>query len=57
LVVITFHSLEDRLVKRILKNLEGFKLVTKKPIEPTEEEKRENPASRSAKLRCAERVA
>ncbi len=56
MVVITFHSLEDRLVKRLLKNLEGFKVLTKKPVEPKEEEVRENPAARSAKLRAAERT-
>jgi len=56
IVVITFHSLEDRLVKRLLKNLEGFKVLTKKPVEPKEEEVRENPAARSAKLRAAERI-
>ncbi|RKQ60470.1 16S rRNA (cytosine1402-N4)-methyltransferase [Thermovibrio guaymasensis] len=55
IVVITFHSLEDRLVKNILRSLQGFKVVTKKPIEPSPEEVRENPASRSAKLRAAER--
>jgi len=56
IVVITFHSLEDRLVKNILRNLEGFKVITKKPVEPTEEEITENPASRSAKLRAVERI-
>ena len=55
IVVITFHSLEDRLVKNILRSLQGFKVVTKKPIEPSPEEVKENPASRSAKLRAAER--
>jgi len=56
IAVITFHSLEDRLVKNILKNLEGFRVVTKKPIQPSEEEIERNPASRSAKLRAAERL-
>jgi len=56
IVIITFHSLEDRLVKNILRNLEGFKVITKKPVEPTEEEITENPASRSAKLRAVERI-
>ena len=56
LVVITFHSLEDGLVKKIMKSLEGFKILTKKPIEPTEEEVRKNPAARSARLRAAEKV-
>jgi len=56
LVVITFHSLEDGLVKRIMKNLEDFKILTKKPIEPTPEEVEKNPAARSARLRAAERI-
>ncbi|TCK04626.1 16S rRNA (cytosine(1402)-N(4))-methyltransferase RsmH [Phorcysia thermohydrogeniphila] len=55
IVVITFHSLEDRLVKNILRSLEGFKVITKKPLEPTEEELKENPAARSAKLRAVEK--
>ena len=65
--VISFHSLEDRMVKETFKRLEkegtGFPnpggvvcVVTKKPITPSEEERRRNPRSRSAKLRCAERV-
>ena len=56
IVVITFHSLEDRLVKNILRSLVGFKVVTKKPLEPTEEELKENPAARSAKLRAVEKL-
>ena len=58
LVVITFHSLEDRLVKNLFKKLEpeGFKIVTKKPVEPTEEEISQNPAARSAKLRVLEKL-
>ncbi|AYV56717.1 16S rRNA (cytosine(1402)-N(4))-methyltransferase RsmH [Leptospira kmetyi] len=52
--VISFHSLEDRIVKNSLRDYakqNGFELLTKKPILPSEEETRENPASRSAKLR------
>jgi 16S rRNA (cytosine1402-N4)-methyltransferase len=57
--IISFHSLEDRMVKETFRRLgkEGeMRLLTKKPVTPSEEEKRENPRSRSAKLRCAERV-
>lgn len=69
IVVITFHSLEDRIVKRIFKELSTAKnlaqggceekileLVTKKPIYPSENEINENPPSRSAKLRIAKKV-
>ena len=70
LVVITYHSLEDRMVKNIMKtgNVEGkttqeffgnlqtpFKLVNNKVIVPDEEEIDRNPRSRSAKLRIAEK--
>ncbi len=54
LVVITFHSLEDRLVKRFLKE-SSLKVLTKKPITPSPEEIAGNPRSRSAKLRAAEK--
>jgi 16S rRNA (cytosine1402-N4)-methyltransferase len=70
LSVITFHSIEDRLVKNFMKsgNFDGelesdfygnitrpFKVITKKPIEPSQEEIRSNPRARSAKLRIAEK--
>jgi 16S rRNA (cytosine1402-N4)-methyltransferase len=60
LVVISFHSLEDRLAKDSLR--EGahrgiWKILTKKPITAGEEENQKNPRSRSAKLRAAERTA
>ncbi|WP_018112511.1 16S rRNA (cytosine(1402)-N(4))-methyltransferase RsmH [Thermus igniterrae] len=54
LVVITFHSLEDRLVKHFLKE-SGLKVLTKKPITPTPEEVAQNPRARSAKLRAGEK--
>jgi 16S rRNA (cytosine1402-N4)-methyltransferase len=62
LVVITFHSLEDRVVKHTLRALERgeqalVKVLTKKPVVPSEEEVRSNPRARSAKLRAAERLA
>lgn len=61
LVVITFHSLEDRIVKRTLRALQGtgaaLKVLTKKPVVPSESEVRRNPRARSAKLRAAERTA
>ncbi len=59
IAVITFHSIEDRVVKNIFKNAvhEGIgSLVNKKPLVPTEEEVMENPASRSAKLRVFKKI-
>jgi 16S rRNA (cytosine1402-N4)-methyltransferase len=55
-LVISFHSLEDRLVKRAFKGDPRLKPLTRKPILPSEEEIRKNPRARSAKLRIAERV-
>jgi 16S rRNA (cytosine1402-N4)-methyltransferase len=58
LAVISFHSLEDRLVKRFFKQEEStsIRLITKKPIVPSEEEVRRNPRARSAKLRVVEKI-
>ena len=71
LSVITYHSLEDRIVKNVMKvgNVEGkveqdffgrisspFRLVSNKVITPTEDEQQTNPRSRSAKLRIAEKI-
>ncbi len=55
LAVITFHSLEDRAVKS-LKNYPFVEPITKKPITPSEEELKENPRSRSAKLRIYRKI-
>ena len=70
LSVITYHSLEDRMVKNVMKtgNIEGkvdkdffgkvetpYTLINNKVIIPTSEEQEQNPRSRSAKLRIAER--
>jgi 16S rRNA (cytosine1402-N4)-methyltransferase len=72
--VITFHSLEDRIVKNFFRDRSRewldrpewpeprrnpdfvFRLVTDKPVEPGENEQRNNPRSRSAKLRVAEKI-
>ena len=59
LAVISFHSLEDRVVKQFFKDKysrDEATIVTKKPIIPTIEEIRENPRSRSAKLRIIEKI-
>jgi 16S rRNA (cytosine1402-N4)-methyltransferase len=56
LAIITFHSLEDRIVKNVFKDhLHLGRLVNKKVIKPSDEEVRSNPRARSAKLRAFER--
>ena len=56
LVIISFHSLEDRIVKHTFREHPQLNVITKKPITATPEESRENPRARSAKLRIAERT-
>ncbi|NOX21017.1 MAG: 16S rRNA (cytosine(1402)-N(4))-methyltransferase RsmH [Nitrospirae bacterium] len=59
LCVISYHSLEDRIVKRFFVDTEKkglIKRLTKKPLLPTKEEIRDNPSARSAKLRGGERI-
>ncbi|QSJ16392.1 16S rRNA (cytosine(1402)-N(4))-methyltransferase RsmH [Nostoc sp. UHCC 0702] len=55
IAIISFHSLEDRLVKHGLRNSPLLQVLTKKPITAMEEEIANNPRSRSAKLRIAQR--
>jgi 16S rRNA (cytosine1402-N4)-methyltransferase len=57
--IISFHSLEDRMVKEAFRRLESegmMRILTKRPLTPSEEEQKKNPRARSAKLRCAERL-
>jgi 16S rRNA (cytosine1402-N4)-methyltransferase len=61
MAVITFHSLEDRIVKHTLRQIQstgevGLKVLTKRPLVPSDEELERNPRARSAKLRVAERA-
>jgi 16S rRNA (cytosine1402-N4)-methyltransferase len=55
-VVISYHSLEDGIVKRAFRDGPGFRALTKKPVVATDEEVDANPRARSAKLRAAERI-
>ncbi|HEX3367963.1 MAG TPA: 16S rRNA (cytosine(1402)-N(4))-methyltransferase RsmH [Candidatus Cybelea sp.] len=56
-VAISFHSLEDRIVKRTFRDDERLEVVTRRPLRPDEAELRDNPRSRSAKLRAAQKKA
>ncbi|MCC6493349.1 MAG: 16S rRNA (cytosine(1402)-N(4))-methyltransferase RsmH [Pirellulales bacterium] len=56
LAIISFHSLEDRLVKEAFRNDPRLRAVTRKPVQPSAEEVARNPRARSAKLRVAERL-
>jgi 16S rRNA (cytosine1402-N4)-methyltransferase len=56
LMVLSYHSLEDRIVKHALKESRTMHSITKRPLEATPEEIRQNPRARSAKLRVAEKA-
>ena len=69
LAVISFHSLEDRIVKQFMRDESGYaggdnpstkperlRIITRKPLVASDEEQRANPRARSAKLRIAERL-
>jgi 16S rRNA (cytosine1402-N4)-methyltransferase len=56
LAVITFHSLEDRVVKHVFRRIEAVRILTKRPIVAGDEEVARNPRARSAKLRAVERT-
>jgi 16S rRNA (cytosine1402-N4)-methyltransferase len=57
LAIISFHSLEDRLVKHAFRNDERLSIVTRRPVQASDAEVARNPRARSAKLRVAERHA
>jgi 16S rRNA (cytosine1402-N4)-methyltransferase len=56
IVVVSYHSLEDRIVKNFFRSVDGLKVITKKPVTASRSEIEDNSRSRSAKLRAAERV-
>ncbi len=56
IAVISFHSLEDRIVKRHFRETPSLRVITRKPVRPTEQEIERNPRARSAKLRVAEKM-
>jgi len=57
IAIISFHSLEDRIVKQAFRDDERLEVLTRKPLRPSDQEVAENPRSRSAKMRVAQVVA
>jgi len=56
IVVISFHSLEDRIVKQFFRGNPNLEILTPKPVAPSEKEIDDNPRARSAKLRAARKI-
>lgn len=56
LVIISFHSLEDRIVKHFLRDSRELEVLTKRPVIPSPQEQSENPRARSAKMRVAQKA-
>ncbi len=56
IVVVSYHSLEDRMVKNFFRSYEKLKIITKKPVEASDDEINKNVRARSAKLRAAEKL-
>jgi len=56
IVVVSYHSLEDRIVKNFFRSSGKLKVITKKPVAASDSEIEENVRARSAKLRAAEKI-
>jgi len=56
IIAVSYHSLEDRIVKNKFRSNDKFTVITKKPVEPSDDETGKNIRSRSAKLRAAEKI-